>query len=162
VNDRSPKESHFEESHDEEKLRLRLSGHESQNPRFAPGGQAARNRQYPKLREALARYMRVGSDDQRDYPSDRIVVDVMDAAQPATEDEVIVCVRYLYEDRGLKPGTRTGPRHFSWFKTAVGDYFRQKRGWEQPATPTSASYGLDEGTFDRMTGTIELDAPEGT
>jgi len=142
ANDRSPKESQIEESQieesqDEEQRRLRLSGHESQKTRFAPGDQAARCRQYPHLREALADYFQEDPQQERLYPSDREVVDVMDAAKPATEQEVVECLRYLYEERGLKPGTKNGPRHFSWFRAVVGDYFRQLRDRQLP--PAAAS-----------------------
>ncbi len=47
---------------------------------------------------------------ERVYPTERVVVDIMDAAHPATEQEVMECLRYLYEERGLKPGRRNGPR----------------------------------------------------
>jgi hypothetical protein len=50
----------------------------------------------------------------------------MDAAGGHSEDEVIACLRYLREERGLRPGTKNGPRHLSWFKTEVADYFAQK------------------------------------
>jgi hypothetical protein len=30
----------------------------------------------------------------------------------------------------LSPGTRRGPRTFSWFKTVVDEYFEQKRNRE--------------------------------
>ena len=66
-------------------------------------------------------------DDERISPTDRHVVSVMDSAEGATEDEVLRSLRFLREERGLKPGTKNGPRHFSWFATVVGDYFRQRR-----------------------------------
>jgi hypothetical protein len=50
----------------------------------------------------------------------------MDAAGGASEDDVIGCLRYLLAERGLRSGTKNGPRHFSWFKTVVTDYFSQK------------------------------------
>src|SRR5690242_17789688 len=97
----SPKESQIEESHGKrDKQRLRLSGHESQKPRFAPGGSAARCKLYPDLKEALADYMQEDPSDERVYPSDRVVADIINAAQPASEQEVIDCLRYLYEERG--------------------------------------------------------------
>ena len=51
--------------------------------------------------------------------------DVMDAAGGATEPQVVACLRYLYRDRGLRPGTKHGPSDFSWFKTVVADYFAE-------------------------------------
>jgi hypothetical protein len=97
--------------------------------------------------------------EERIYPSDRVVADIMDAAQ-ATEYEVVACLRYLHEERGLKPGTRNGPHHFSWFRTVVGDYFKQKREREFPAAtpgPLAAEQaGLSGAAFDAMTGAIEI------
>jgi Helix-turn-helix domain len=163
VNDRSPKESQIEESHLEEKKRLRLSGHESQKTRFATGAFAAACNQYPQLREALADYMQ-GQGEERVYPRDRHVVDVMDAAEGATEQEVIDCLQYLRQERGLMPGTLSGPRHFSWFPTVVGDYFRRKRERQAVTNPAGSSppgddrsRGLSEAVFDSMTETIEID-----
>jgi hypothetical protein len=42
----------------------------------------------------------------------------MDAARGASDEEVIACLSYLYNERGLKPGIRNGPRSFAWFVTA--------------------------------------------
>ena len=169
VNDRSPKESQIEESHIEEskKKRLRLSGHESQKTRFATGTSAAACKQYPQLREALADYMQA-QDEERVYPGDRHVVDVMDAAEGATEHEVIDCLAYLRHERGLKAGARSGPRHFSWFPTVVGDYFRQKRERQAIANPASSSGisgkdwsdGLSEAVFNSMTEATEIDGSQ--
>jgi hypothetical protein len=161
VNDRSPKESQIEESHSEEsKQRLRLTGCESQKARFTPGRPAADCKQYPRLREALANYMEEGADWERIYPNDRTVVDIMDAAQGAREEEVIACLRYFYEQRGLKPGTRNGPRRFAWFPTVVSDYFRQKRALE--VAETAADSGeLSKDVFGSMTEPIEIDGSRG-
>ena len=154
VTDPSPKESHIEESHLEEKLRLRLSGHESQKARFATGLPVARCKQYPQLRKALSDYMQ-NSSAARVHPSDREVVDLMDAAHPANEEEVVECLRYLYEERGLRPGTRNGPRHLSWFRPVVGEYFHQKRDRQLPATAVHGGH-LAVGDFDSMTEAIEV------
>jgi len=161
VNDRSPKESQIKESHLEESQpsRLRLSGHESQKTRSATGTSTAGCKQYPKLREALADYLQ-GPGEERVYPRSRRVVEVMDAAEGAAEQEVIDCLRYLREERGLKPGTRSGPRHFSWFPTVVGDYFRQKRERQAVANPPASresSGKLSEAAFNSMTEAIEID-----
>jgi hypothetical protein len=145
VNDSSPKESQIEESHFEEQQRPRLSGRESQKPRFTPGDESAQCRPYPRLKEALSDYMQE-EHQERIYPSDRAVVDIMDAASPATELEVVECLRYLREERGLRPGTRHGPRHFSWFRTVVADYFSQRRDRQLPPTANGAGeYGNPDG-----------------
>jgi hypothetical protein len=153
VNDRSPKESHLEESHSEEGLRL--SAHESQKTRFAPGLMPSRCKQHPSLKQALADYMREGKSAAYGDPSDREVVDILDAAQPATEQEVVECLRYLYEERGLRPGTRNGPRHYSWFQPVIAEYFQNKRDRRLPAPAETAGYGnhggLSQSDFDAMT-----------
>ena len=108
--------------------------------------------------------MMPAEDEERVYPSDRQVVDVMDAAKGATEPEVIQCLRYLYNERGLRPGTKHGPRHFSWFKTVVADYFLQRRDREFVANPPLSSTGKDCGRaglsqadFDAMTAAFQID-----
>lgn len=89
-------------------------------------------KQYPLLRETLFQCFREpGQEDL--YPSDRTVVDVMDAAGGATEQEVVACLRYLREERRLDPGTQNGPRHWAWFKTVVAEYFLRKRSQKQMA-----------------------------
>ena len=111
-----------------------------------------------------------GEGEERIYPRDRHVVEVMDAAQGATEHEVTDCLQYLRQERGLKPGTRSGPRHFSWFPTVVGDHFRQKREREEAANPTgsSGSVGgvrgdeLSKTDFNAMTEAIESEGPQWT
>jgi len=71
-------------------------------------------------------YMR--EPDQEDiYPSERTVVNVMHAAGGASQADVIAALRYLREDRGLKPGTKNGPRHWAWFKTVIGNRFAELR-----------------------------------
>ena len=82
----------------------------------------------------------------------------MDAAGGASEAEVVRCLRILREGRGLKPGTQNGPRHWSWFPTVVGDYFRQKREREEAAAPTTFEDWEERNTsrekreeFERMT-----------
>jgi hypothetical protein len=119
-------------------------------------------KQYPLLREALKQYYDEPGQESL-YPSDRTVVDVMQAAGGATELEVIECLRYFYYERGLKPGTRNAPDHWSWFKTAVADYFRQKRDREEAANLSGYGecferngYRLTKREFDRMTEPIEI------
>ena len=135
-----------------------------QKARFAAGTPAVGRKQYPQLREALADYMQ-GEGEERVYPRGRHVVDVMDAAEGGTEQQVIDCLRYLRDERGLKPGGRSGPRHFSWFPTVVGDYFRQKRERQAAANPTassdSSSGRLSETVFNSMTEAIEINGSHG-
>ena len=75
---------------------------------------------------------------------------------------MIRCLRYLYSERGLRPGTKHGPRHFSWFKTVVADYFLMKREREFVISPSSNDHRetrteseLSEADFDRMTAALE-------
>ena len=114
--------------------------------------------------------MQADSGEERVYPRDRHVVDVMHAAQGAAEQEVIDCLRFLLQERGLKPGTQSGPRHFSWFPTVVGDYFRQKRERQEAANPGGGGGssrrphggGLNEADFDSMTETLETEGSQWT
>jgi len=115
----------------------------------------------------LARYMMSGPDDEVVYPSKRQVVDIMDAAGGATEDEVLRCLAYLRNERGLGPGTRNGPRMFSWFSTVVGDYFSRKRTREDVANPVGFGAWsernetrLSNAQFDSMTDAIEIDGSD--
>jgi hypothetical protein len=161
VNDRSPKESQSEESQVEESPNIdldypptnRKNGDSQVDGRNDPSTMSAL---YPRLREALADYMQTEDDSERVYPPDRLVVDVMDAAVGASENEVVACLRYLRDERGLGPGTRYGPRHFSWFKTVVGDYFMQKSFrqtvYARPANRNES--GLSEAEFDDMTDAL--------
>lgn len=107
-------------------------------------------RQYPDLREALCEYMMADEHDERVYPSDRHVVDVMDAAGGATESEVIECLRYLQFERGLACGKRNSPRTFAWFKTVVHDYFTQRRNRDQVTMPAGYTDWLSKVELERM------------
>jgi Helix-turn-helix domain len=129
VNESSPEESQIEESHAEESHNGDLD--------YPPTNRKKRDsrleslppavcKQYPRLQEAVADYM-AAPGEERITPSARLVVDIMNAAGGASEDEVIACLRCLREERGLRPGAKNGPRHFNWFKTVVADYFAQKR-----------------------------------
>ena len=172
VNDRSPKESqiikesHLEESHNND-LDYPPTNRKNRDSLVGSVFVGAGPRQYPELRETLAGYMTVAEDEERVYPSDRQVVDVMDAAKGATEPEVIHCLRYLYNERGLRPGTKHGPRHFSWFKTVVADYFLQRRDREFVANPPLSSAGeyrsragLSQADFDAMSAAFQIDEPQ--
>jgi hypothetical protein len=159
VNDSSPKESQIEESHLEETIDsdCPATNRKGGDSRLEGSSLPPKCKQYPSLREALALYMMAGSEDEKVYPKPRHVVDVMDAAAGATEDEVLGCLSYLRDERGLKPGTRSGPRHFSWFPTVVGDYFLRQRERQQPSNPTSAAdVGFSQAQFDSMTDAIEI------
>jgi len=83
----------------------------------------------PKLREALTRYMRA-------EPTDRQVLDVLEAAAGATEAEVVDCLVFLYDQRKLRPGTDNGPRSFAWFPTVVQDYFDKRQQRTDAANPS--------------------------
>jgi hypothetical protein len=113
---------------------------------------ASQHRQYPDLKEELHRYFQ--EDGQEDlYPSDRLVVDVMNAAGGAPEQEVIAYLRFLYRERGLKPGTRNGPRHWSWFPETVRNHFDEQRA---RALPPAAKSTHDAEEFNGMLETVEL------
>jgi Helix-turn-helix domain len=163
VTDPTPKESHSEESPIEETnidLDSPSANRKNGDSRVDSSDVASTCKQYPRVREALAEYMTTVDDDERVYPPDRLVVDVMDASAGATEEEVIRCLYYLRNERRLRPGARHGPRHFGWFKTVVGDYFRQKSFREAVVTPPNVDdqkngAGLSKAEFDSMTDSIE-------
>jgi hypothetical protein len=86
----------------------------------------------------------------------------MEAAGGASEEDVVRCLSYLKNDRGLLPGTRNGPRRFSWFKSVVADHFQQKRNREAVFVLSNGSQprdcvGLSKAEFDAMTEAIEID-----
>jgi len=77
---------------------------------------------YPALKDRLFEYFK--EDGHEDlYPADGLVADVMREARGATESQVIAYLDHLYYDRGLRPGTKHGPRHWQWFKAVVQDRF---------------------------------------
>ena len=136
VNDSSYKESQDQESHSEDNndLDCLLT---NRKKRDSQAGELSSSvcEEYPRLREALSRYLS-GTEDEKIYPTDRHVVDVMDAASGRTEEAVIGCLKYLYRERGLKPDTRNGPRTFAWFPTVVQDYFSKREERSEVANPT--------------------------
>ncbi len=156
VNDRSPKESQFEESHSEETRDLDspATNRKKRESRPDPALATPECKEYPRLRKALALYMMTGPDDEKVIPTPRHVVDVMEAAAGASEDEVVRCLCYLGEQRGLKPGTRNGPRHFSWFPVVVDEYFQRHRERELPPSATDVQFSQVQ--FDSMTAAIEI------
>jgi len=122
-------------------------------------------KQYPKLREMLARYLSgSASPDPKDYPTDRRVVEVMDAAGPGvSEDEAVNCLCFLYNERGLRPGTKHGPRNSRWFLTVVREHFENKRRQEEAANPSTYTEWADRNDVRgvAMLEAIELpDAPK--
>jgi hypothetical protein len=136
ANDRSYKESQIEESQFEEQ---RDPDYLSLNrkKRDTPPGVCSPSvcQQYPKVRNCLARYMCLPGDEI-EYPSDRMVVEILDAAGTYDELEVISTLDYLYDKRGLKPFTQHGPRSFAWFKTVLQDHFTKKGQREEAANPS--------------------------
>jgi hypothetical protein len=166
VKNPAPKESQIEDSQPEETNYDLDCPTANRTKRDSQSGLAmsAECKQYPRLRERLARYMLAAPDDEVDYPSHRQVVDIMDAAGGASEEDVLLCLVYLYNERGLRPGTRNGPRTFSWFPTVVGDYFRRKREREEVADPIGYDAWsernetrLSKAQFNSMTDAIEID-----
>ena len=137
TNDSSPKESQIEESHSEERktdidcLPLKRKKRASASGPRPPSVCKA----YPKVREYLAQYMQLPGDEKV-YPTDRIVVDIMEAAGTHDEQEVNAALVYLHRERGLKPFTKKGPRSFAWFKTVLQDHFTKKRERESAANPS--------------------------
>ena len=134
-----------------------------------PGGAVAClpesvSRKHPRLREMLACYLSASATpDRKDYPTDRRVVEILDAAGGAAEDEVVTCLAFLYNERGLRPGTKHGPRTFRWFLTVVREHFENKRRQEEAANPSTYTEWADRNDVRgvAMLEAIELpDAPK--
>jgi hypothetical protein len=104
--------------------------------------------QHPKLRERLGEYMQGHGDDE--YPTDTKVVEILDAAGGESEDAVCQALGYLFNERGLRPGSRNGPRSWSWFPVTIGEHFRKLRDRDKPASPAKDQDGLSAEEFDRM------------
>jgi hypothetical protein len=164
VNDRSPKESQIEESHLEETTHDIDSLPRNRKKRDSPSGigSASVCKAYPLVRERLAQYMQ-STGEKKKYPSDRTVVDIMDAAGTHDEQEVIEALNYLHDGRGLKPFTEHGPRSFAWFKTVLQDYFTKRRDRESAANPCGHAEWkgrnearLSDMEFEDMTDPIEV------
>ena len=164
VNDRSPKESQIEESHLEEtNTDLDYLPRNRKNLDSPAGiGSPSVCKHYPLVRTRLARYMQLPGEKKK-YPSDRTVVDIMDAAGTHDEQEVIEALNYLQDGRGLKPFTEHGPRAFAWFKTVLQDYFTKRRDRESAANPCGYAEWegrnearLSKTQFETMTDAIEV------
>jgi len=98
-----------------------------------------------------------------DEPTDRLVVEVMDAADGETEEAVIDSLRHLYHNRGLKPGTENGPRLWAWFPIVVQDYFERIEARRDAAHPEGwdgwherTETRLDRERYEAMTDALEL------
>jgi hypothetical protein len=163
-NGSSAEESQIEESHLEETNTDIDSLPRNRRKRDSPSGigSASVCKKYPLVRERLARYMQ-SPGEKKEYPSDRIVVDVMDAAGTHDEQEVVEALNYLHDARGLKPLTKHGPRSFAWFMTALQDHFRKKRDRESAANPCGYAEWegrnetrLSKAQFEAMTEPIEV------
>jgi hypothetical protein len=147
VKDTAPKESPSQENHSQEghvediQRDIDCATTNCKNRNSQPRASVCKS--YPNLREMMACYF-METGQEKIYPSDRQVVDVLDAARSAypgvEERDVMLCLKHLYEDRGLRPGTRHGPRHWAWFPTVVGDYFSKQSAREESANPC----GYDE------------------
>jgi hypothetical protein len=132
-------------------------------------------RKHPRLAEALKDAFHEGGFAD-EYPSERTVVDVLQAARfhvpEATEDDVIRCLHYLRHERGLQAGYGNGPRHWAWFPEVVGDYFEQHRalyGHEVWAGNGERRHSIDPPPMPRKPihpdvaagiGAIEIPAPD--
>jgi hypothetical protein len=94
--------------------------------------------------------------DEKAYPTERLVVNVIDAAGGGSEDEVLRCLSYFREQRGLKPGTKNGPRRFSWFPVVVGEYFQRQRERQYP--PSAPDVQLSKERLDSWRKPPRFDA----
>lgn len=83
--------------------------------------------QYPDLKKMLTQYM------QGQVPTDRLVVDVVEAAGGEPAGYIYDALLYLHNERGLRYGTDSGPQSWAWFPTMIADFFRKKRRREEKA-----------------------------
>jgi hypothetical protein len=161
VTDLSPKESQNEESQNEEvttDLDYPSTNRKKRDSRPDAGFVASGCTQYRSLREALGNYMQTGGEEQS-YPNDRQVVEVVDAAGGASEQEVIECLRFLREARGLRAETKNGPWSYAWFATVVGDYFRKLKRQEIAPGPVGVPRSEWNGRFGQAESTmLEVEA----
>ncbi len=166
-NGSSAEESQLEESHLEETNPDIDSMPRNRKNRDSPSGIGSPSvcKHYPLVRTRLARYMQLPGEKKK-YPSERTVVDIMDAAGTPDQREVIEALNYLYDERGLKPLTEHGPRSFAWFMTVLQDHFTKKRDRESAANPCGYAEWegrnetrLSKTQFETMTDAIEC-APE--
>ena len=133
MQDTAPRRESSEESQD---LDFDLDMRTSQKPRNARASVSlsekpkSKPKQYPALRTLMAQYMSGRTVDPTIWPSDRQVLDVMAAAGGATEAEVKACLVRLHNERGLHPGTSTGPESWAWFATVVFEQFEKQRARE--------------------------------
>jgi hypothetical protein len=132
ANDHAPKESQISE---ESQFKESKKDSDCSPTGASDGAPFSLCKQYPLVRECLARYMQVPGGE-KEYPSDRMVVEILEAAGTYEEEEVVAALDYLYSKRGLKPFTKNGPRSFAWFKTVLQDHFTKKRDRESAANPT--------------------------
>jgi hypothetical protein len=94
--------------------------------------------------------------EKKKYPSERTVVDIMDAAGTHDEQEVVEALNYLSDSRGLKPFSKHGPRSFAWFQTVLQDYFTKRRDRESAANP--CGYAEWEGRNETRLSGVEFES----
>jgi hypothetical protein len=97
-------------------------------------------KQYPGLKKLLAQYMR------GQVPSDRQVVEVVEATGGAPEENIYAALVYLNNERGLCYGTESGPEYFAWFPRVLREYFEKKRHHEEQANPAPDDVWDKDGT----------------
>lgn len=85
-------------------------------------------KQYPQLKDTLSRYMSPNPKKPSTAyaPTDRQIVDIVHAAAGEDESKICELLVYLYNERGLRPGTENGPKHAGWFKAVVQNYFEDR------------------------------------
>ena len=113
----------------------------SQKARKPASGGGVRSQKSPKpkphtlLREAMAQYMTLPGEEKV-YPDDRQVTETFDAGHGHTEADIVGVLKYFYNERGLLPGTRGGPRHFGWFPVIVNDRYTHLEERAENANPS--------------------------
>ena len=112
-------------------------------------------KKHSRIAEALTTYFNLPGEEIVP-PTDRQVVDVVEAAGSVSETDILEALRYLYEERGLRPGTKNGPRHYKWFVSVIEDHFTKREQRREMANPVGFHEWEDRNQA--MRNTLDEDA----
>ena len=73
-----------------------------------------------------------------------------------TEAQVLIKLEYLYNARGLRPGTAHGPRSYPWFPSVLDDEFTKEDERQERANPC----GFDDWELRNAAKKLRMDPGE--